>query len=98
MTKGMNRLLKDRQEILVVGELVLFLVAWVLGIAAAVDDYRVRTNAKAGNSVAASSNATDSNATNWHVGGGGGSALPYRDGVDPYGIDPYGIDGLGHFE
>jgi len=46
-------MLKDRQEILVLGELVLFLAAWGLGVAAAVDDYRVRTNAKAGSNVAA---------------------------------------------
>ena len=49
----LDRMLKDRQEILVLGELVLFLAAWGFGIAAAIDDYRVRTNAKAANSVAA---------------------------------------------
>ena len=62
-------MLKDRQEILVVGELFLFLTAWVLGIVAAVDDYRVRTNAKADNNVAASSSSTNS--------GGGASSRPY---------------------
>ncbi|MGI9427815.1 MAG: hypothetical protein ACR2NM_04105 [Bythopirellula sp.] len=76
----MNRMLKDRQEILVVGELLLFLTAWVLGIAAAVDDYRVRTNAKAGNNVAASSNAS------------GGASLGQSFTIDQYGIDQYGID------
>ncbi len=53
-------MLKDRQEILVLGELVLFLAAWGLGLAAAVDDYRVRTNAKVGNNVAANSNFSGS--------------------------------------
>jgi len=48
-------MLKDKQEILVLGELVLFFAAWGLGLAAAVDDYRVRTNANAGNNVAANS-------------------------------------------
>lgn len=48
-----HRMLKDRQELLVLGELVLFLAAWGLGVAAAVDDYRIRTNAKAANNVAA---------------------------------------------
>jgi len=47
-----NRMLKDRQEIMVLGELLLFLAAWGLGVAAAVDDYRVRTNANARNNVA----------------------------------------------
>lgn len=69
-------MLKDRQEILVVGELVLFLAAWVLGVAAAVDDYRIRTNAKAENNVAASSAR------------GGGSSRPTF--IDQYGVDPYG--------
>lgn len=49
----LNRMLKDRQEILVLGELMLFLAAWGLGVAAAVDDYRDRTNSNAGNEVAA---------------------------------------------
>lgn len=49
-------MLKDRQEIFVLGELVLFLAAWGLGLAAAVDDYRERTNASAENNVAANSN------------------------------------------
>jgi len=57
----LNRMLKDRQEILVVGELVLFLAAWVLGVIAAVDDYHVRTDGKAGNNVAATSNFSGSN-------------------------------------
>ncbi len=48
----LNRMLKDRQEILVLGELVLFLAAWGLGMAAAVDDYRERTYGKSGNNVA----------------------------------------------
>ena len=82
----MNRMLKDRQEILVVGELLLFLTAWVLGIVAAVDDYRVRTNAKAGNNVAASSNAS-----------GGASSGPSFI-IDQYGIDQFGIDQHGGFE
>ena len=53
-----SRMLKDRQEILVLGELVLFLAAWGLGVAAAVDDYRIRTNSKAGNDVAANMSLT----------------------------------------
>ena len=48
----LNRMLRDRQEIVVLGELVLFLAAWGLGMAAAVDDYRVRTNGKTGTNVA----------------------------------------------
>lgn len=54
-----DRMLKDRQEVMVLGELVLFLAAWGLGIAAAVDDYRIRTNAKAGNNVAAKAEYSD---------------------------------------
>ncbi len=46
-------MLKDRQELFVFGELALFLAAWGLGLAAAVDDYRGRTNASAENNVAA---------------------------------------------
>ena len=61
----LKRMLKDRQEFLVVGELLMFLLAWVLGVVAAVDDYRVRTNAKTGNDIAATS-TTD----------GGGSSRP----------------------
>ena len=74
ISNRMNRMLKDRQEILVVGELLLFLTAWVAGVVAAVDDYRVRTNAKADNNVAASSGA-----------GGGASLRPSF--IDQYGID-----------
>ena len=51
----LNRMFKDRQEILVVGELILFLGAWGLCIAAAIDDYRVRHNGNADNNVAANS-------------------------------------------
>ncbi len=54
----LNRMLKDRQELFVLGELALFLAAWGLGLAAAVDDYRERTNASAENNVAANSNYT----------------------------------------
>lgn len=49
----LNRMLKDRQEILVVAELMLFLGAWGLCVAAAVSDYRVRNNDNADNNVAA---------------------------------------------
>ncbi len=56
MAMWLNRMLKDRQEILVLGELVLFLAAWGLGLAAAVDDHRERTNARAENNMAANSN------------------------------------------
>lgn len=49
----LNQMLKDRQEILVLGELTLFLAAWGLGIAAAVDNYHARTNGNAANNVAA---------------------------------------------
>lgn len=55
------QMLKDRQEILVLGELVLFLAAWGLGIAAAVDDHRIRTNAKPGNNVAAKADFSGAN-------------------------------------
>ena len=48
----LKRMLKDRQEIFVLAELLLFLAAWGLGLAAAVDNYRVRTNSRAGNNVA----------------------------------------------
>ena len=51
----LNRMFKDRQEILVVGELILFLGAWGLCIAAAIDDYQVRHNGNADNNVAANS-------------------------------------------
>ena len=51
----LNRILKERQELFVLGELTLFLAAWGLGLAAAVDDYRDRTNAHAQNNVAANS-------------------------------------------
>ena len=53
-------MLKGRQDILVFGELALFVAAWTLGIAAAVDDYRDRTNDKARNSVAANANFSGS--------------------------------------
>ena len=56
----LKRMLKDRQELFVLGELALFLVAWGLGLAAAVDDYRDRTNASAQNTVAANSKAVGS--------------------------------------
>lgn len=49
----LNRMLKDRQEILVVAELMLFLGAWGLCVAAAVSDNRVRNNDNAENNVAA---------------------------------------------
>ncbi len=51
----LKRMLKDRQELFVLGELALFLAAWGLGLAAAVDDYRDRTNASAQNTVAVNS-------------------------------------------
>jgi len=54
-----RKLAKDRQEFLVFGELLLFVLAWTLGIAAAVDDYRSRTNAGAQGSVATNSNFSD---------------------------------------
>lgn len=49
----LNRMLKDRQEILVLGELLLFLGAWGLCVAAAVEDYHVRHNGNADDSIAA---------------------------------------------
>jgi len=55
-----DRILKDRQEILVLGELALFLAAWGLGLGAAVNDHRERTNASAENNVAANSNFSGS--------------------------------------
>ena len=48
-------MLKDRQELFVLGELALFLAAWGLGLAAAVDDHHDRTNAHAENNVAVNS-------------------------------------------
>jgi len=62
-------MLKDRQELFVLGELVLFLAAWGLGLAAAVDDYRERTNASAENNVAANLNYFDSNTDSIFSGG-----------------------------
>lgn len=47
-----RRILRERQELLAVGELVLFLAAWTCGVAAAIDNYHERTNANARNSVA----------------------------------------------
>lgn len=47
---------RDRQEILAVGELVVFLAAWMLGIFAAVNDYHDRSHSAAGANVAATSN------------------------------------------
>ena len=55
----LKRMLKDRQELFVLGELALFLAAWGLGLAAAVDDYRDRTNAHAENNVAVNSSYSD---------------------------------------
>ena len=55
----LDRMFKDRQEILVLGELLLFLAAWGLGLAAAVNDHRERTNAGAEDNVAANSDYTD---------------------------------------
>jgi len=54
------KMLKDRQEILVLGELMLFFAAWGLGLAAAVDDYRVRTHANAGKANAGNNVAANS--------------------------------------
>lgn len=59
----LDRMFKDRQEILVLGELLLFLAAWGLGLAAAVNDHRERTNAGAENNVAANSDYTNSDYT-----------------------------------
>ena len=50
---------KDRREILAVGELALFLAAWMLGIFAAVEDYRNRLYPIPGNDIAATSNLSD---------------------------------------
>jgi len=50
---------KDRREILAVGELTLFLAAWLLGIVAVVDDYRGRAGHDSGNEIAATSNISD---------------------------------------
>lgn len=49
----LKRMLKDRQEIIVLGELLLFLGAWGLCIAAAVEDHRVRHNDNAEDNIAA---------------------------------------------
>ncbi len=56
MWLGQMLKLKGSQEIFVVGELMLFLAAWVLGVFAAVDDYRMRTDGKTDNNVVATSN------------------------------------------
>jgi hypothetical protein len=50
---------KDRQEILAIGELALFLAVWMLGIVAVVDEYRGRPNPNTGNEIAATSNLSD---------------------------------------
>ncbi len=49
----LNRMLKERQDIFVLGELLLFLGAWGLCVAAAVEDSHVRHNGNADNNVAA---------------------------------------------
>jgi len=48
-------MLKDRQEILAVGELAVFLLAWTLCVFVAFSDHSNRTNPKAKNALAESS-------------------------------------------
>jgi len=67
------KMLKDRQEILVLGELVLFFAAWGLGLAAAVDDSRVRTHANDGNA-SARNNVADNSYHPGSLSPGGGSS------------------------
>lgn len=50
---------KDRREILAVGELTLFLAAWLLAIVAVVGDYRGRVSHGSGNDIAATSSTSD---------------------------------------
>ena len=52
-------MLKNRQEIWVFAELMLFLAAWGLGVAAAVDDNRDRANGNAVGDVAVGGVATN---------------------------------------
>jgi hypothetical protein len=52
-------MLKDRQEILAVGELAIFLSAWLLSATVAVDYYRQRENLVPANRVAAGEVAPD---------------------------------------
>jgi hypothetical protein len=51
---GLVQMRLGRREIFALGELTLFIVAWMLSISAALDDYRGRANVAARNSVAAS--------------------------------------------
>jgi hypothetical protein len=72
-----NRMLKGRQEFLVLGELLFFLAAWGICLIAAVDDYRVRTNAKANNTMAANQTGSNSSGSN-------------SSGAGPIGVDLFG--------
>ena len=56
-----NRMLKDRQEILALGELVLLVAAWMAGILAVVDHCQDRNHVMARNNVASSSDGDISN-------------------------------------
>lgn len=47
-------MLKDRRQIFALGELVLFLGAWMLGMLATVDNYRHRSHPAARDNVASS--------------------------------------------
>ena len=53
-------MLKDRQEILAVGELTLFLATWVAVVLGAIDHYRHREHLVPGDSVAAIQNGSES--------------------------------------
>jgi len=52
-----------RREIFALGELTLFVMAWMLTIVAALDDYRGRANLAARNSIAASGGYSQSRST-----------------------------------
>jgi len=49
----------DRQGLLALGELAFFLMAWMLGIFAALNDYREAAHPGAGHDVAATSGFSD---------------------------------------
>lgn len=55
----LSRMLKDRQEIFVLAELMLFLGAWGFCVAAAINNYHVRSNGNADDNFAANVDLAD---------------------------------------
>ena len=54
---------RDRRDIFVLGELAAFVVAWLLAIVAALNDYQGRANSAARDNVAAGSSFSESLST-----------------------------------